>query len=65
MERFMRYFTIFCIDAINRNANLSPDEYPCLELFEEAWDEPGLLSECPLWHRPLNFNPFVTDNRDC
>jgi len=52
------------IRAINRNANLSPDQSPCLELPAEAWDEPKLLSECPLCHQPLKFNPFIVDNRD-
>ncbi len=51
------------IKAINRNANLSPDQSPCLELPDEAWDEPRLLSECPLCHKPLKFNPFIVDNR--
>jgi len=51
------------IKAINRNANLSSDQSPCLELPDEAWDEPRLLSECPLCHKPLKFNPFIVDNR--
>ena len=50
------------IRAINRNANLSPDKSPCLELPDEAWEEPKLLSECPLCHKPLKFNPFIVDN---
>jgi len=56
--------TLDLIRDINRNANLSPDQSPCLELPAEAWDEPGLLSECPLCHRPLKFNPFIVDNRE-
>lgn len=36
----------------------------CEELPPEAWDERGLLSECPHCHRPLKFNPVVVDNRD-
>jgi len=51
------------IRAINRNAGLSPDQSICLELPDEAWEEPRLLSECPLCHRPLKFNPFIVDNR--
>lgn len=51
------------IRAINRNAHLSPDQSPCLDLPAGAWDEPRLLSECPLCHKPLKFNPFIVDNR--
>lgn len=32
------------ITAINRNANLSPDQPPCLELPDEAWEEPRAFS---------------------
>ena len=52
------------IMAIARDANLSPDQFPCLELPKEAWNEPKLLSECPLCHKPLKFNPFIVDNRE-
>jgi len=51
------------ISAINRDAKLSPGQSPCLELPKEAWDEPRLISECPLCHKPLKFNPFIVDNR--
>lgn len=51
------------IRAVNRDANLSPDQSPCLELPDKAWEEPRLLSECPLCHKPLKFNPFIVDNR--
>mgnify|MGYP006910668148 CR=1 FL=1 len=52
------------IRCITREANLKDHQSPCLELPREAWDEPGLLSECPLCHKPLKFNPFIVDNRD-
>ena len=52
------------IRAINRNAKIQPNQSPCLELPDEAWDEPRLLSECPLCRQPLKFNPFVVDNRE-
>lgn len=52
------------IAATTRTAHLGPDDFPCLGLPAEAWAEPGLLSECPLCHEPLKFNPFVVDNRD-
>jgi WD40 repeat protein len=45
------------------NAYLTPDQSPCLELPDEAWNEPRLLSECPHCHAPLRFNPFIVDNR--
>jgi WD40 repeat protein len=51
------------IRAINRNAHLSPNQSPCLELPDTAWDEPRLLSECPLCHKPLKFSPFIVDNK--
>ena len=51
------------IMAIAREANLSSDQSPCLELPAEAWEEPRLLSECPHCHEPLRFNPFIVDNR--
>jgi WD40 repeat protein len=52
------------ITAITRDARLGPNDSPCLNLPAEAWAEPHLLSECPLCHEPLKFNPFVVDNRD-
>lgn len=52
------------IRVLTRGANLKDNQSPCLELPREAWDEPRLLSECPLCHKPLKFNPFIVDNRD-
>ena len=52
------------ITAITGEARLPPEQSPCLELPEEAWEEPGLLSECPYCHKPLKFNPFVVDEMD-
>lgn len=52
------------IMGITRDANLSPDQSPCLELPDEAWEEPHLLSECPLCHKPPRFDPFIADNRE-
>jgi len=49
--------------SIVQNTILPPDQSPCLELPTEAWDEPKLLSGCPLCHKPLKFNPFIVDNR--
>jgi hypothetical protein len=52
------------IAAVTRTARLVPDDSTSLGLPAEAWAEPRLLSECPLCHEPLKFNPFVVDNRD-
>ncbi len=29
---------------------------------DKAWDDPRLISECPLCHEKLKFNPFIVDN---
>jgi hypothetical protein len=34
-----------------------------LELPDEAWEEPKLLSECPKCGGKLKFNPFIVDNK--
>ena len=47
------------ITGITGRANLFPGQLSCFDLPKEAWDEPGLLSECPYCHRPLKFNPFI------
>jgi len=52
------------ITSINRNAGITPEQSPILHLPDEAWDEPRLISECPLCHKPLKYNPFIVDNRD-
>lgn len=62
------FFTIIntildVIRSINRDAGLTPEQSPCLELPDQAWEEPKLISECPHCHKPLKFNPFVVDNQ--
>jgi hypothetical protein len=52
------------VNAIARDAGLGARGSPCLKLAAEAWNEPGLISECPKCHEPLKFNPFVVDNRE-
>jgi WD40 repeat protein len=52
------------IAAITRAARLDPADSPCLKLPADAWEDRRLLSQCPLCHEPLKFNPFVVDNRD-
>ncbi len=49
------------VDTINRiteMAALSPEQSPCLDLPEEVWEYPGLLSRCPNCNEELKFNPF-------
>jgi WD40 repeat protein len=50
------------LEAIARNAGLSPDRAPCIELPPEAWDDAALESECPECRRVLRFNPYLVDN---
>ncbi len=45
------------IGVLHEN-NIQPDQSPCLELLDEAWEHPGLLAECPKCHESLKFNPF-------
>jgi hypothetical protein len=40
------------INGITRNANLTDNQSPCLDLPVEVWDEPRLLSACPLCRQP-------------
>jgi WD40 repeat protein len=47
------------IVAITKKAGLKSEQSPCLELPEEAWEDPGLLGECPNCNEKLKFNPFI------
>ena len=47
------------IETITKKARLKPGQSPCLELPKEAWEEPGLLGNCPKCGGELKFNPFV------
>jgi hypothetical protein len=47
------------IEGITKEAGLNPNQSPCLELPDEAWEKPGLLSECPKCGEKLKFNPFI------
>lgn len=47
------------IDEIKLKAGLKPDQSPCLELPDEAWEDPGLLGNCPKCGEKLKFNPFI------
>jgi hypothetical protein len=47
------------IEKITKKTGLRPEQSPCLELPDEAWEDPGLLGECPKCGAKLRFNPFV------
>jgi hypothetical protein len=47
------------IETITKKAGLKPDQSPCLELPDEAWEDPGLLGNCPRCGAELKFNPFI------
>jgi hypothetical protein len=51
------------ITAITSAARLEIAASPFATFPAEAWADPRLLSECPLCHEPLRFNPFVVDNK--
>lgn len=46
------------IQKIAIKAGLRPEQSPCLELTDEAWEEPGLMDNCPKCGEGLKFNPF-------
>jgi len=52
------------IEEITMKAGLSPHQSPCLELQDDAWEEPGLLSYCPNCKKELKFNPFVVEKTE-
>jgi len=55
---------ISLIKDINKEAGITPEMSPCLSLPDEAFENPGLLSECPNCRKPLRFNPFIVDNKN-
>lgn len=52
------------IEKITIKANLAPEDSPCLVLPDEAWEDAGLLSECPRCSELLKFNPFIAGGED-
>jgi WD40 repeat protein len=48
------------IHSITKNADLKPDQSPCLELPDKAWDDPGLACICTGCGANLRFNPFIS-----
>jgi hypothetical protein len=47
------------IEKITKKAGLRSVQSSCLELPDKAWEDPGLLSECPNCGEKLKFNPFI------
>ena len=47
------------IYEITSKAGLKPEELPCHELPDGAWESPGLLTNCPKCGEVLKFNPFI------
>jgi hypothetical protein len=47
------------IDRIIKKAGLKSEQSTCLELPDEAWEDPGLLINCPNCKASLKFNPFI------
>jgi WD40 repeat protein len=47
------------INNITKKFGLRPEQSPCLELPDEAWEDPGLLGNCPKCGGELKFNPFI------
>jgi WD40 repeat protein len=47
------------IERITKKASLIPEQSPCLELPKEAWEESGLLCNCPKCGEKLKYNPFI------
>jgi len=52
------------IAKITKKARLKPEQSPYLELPKEAFEEPGLLDNCPKCGEALKFNPFVAGGDD-
>jgi WD40 repeat protein len=44
---------------ITKTNGLRPDQSPCMQLPHDAWEDPGLLSNCPICGEGLKFNPFI------
>jgi len=59
-HRFAPPTTILAtIENITKKAGLRSDQSPCLELPDEAWEDSGLLGNCPKCCGKLKFNPFI------
>ncbi|MCX6249895.1 MAG: hypothetical protein NTX61_04000 [Bacteroidetes bacterium] len=49
---------------INNKVKLKPEQSPCLELPDEAWENPGLIGNCPACGEKLKFNPFIAGDTE-
>ncbi len=60
-----RYFDLPAgMEQLLRDLSAGPGSgSPCLNLPEEAWEEPALFVDCPECHGALRLNPFFVDNR--
>jgi WD40 repeat protein len=47
------------IMQIMKEVDIKPDQSPCLDLPDEAWENPALIGECPNCRERLKFNPFI------
>jgi WD40 repeat protein len=47
------------INNITKKVGLRPEQSPCMELPDEAWEDPVLLGNCPKCKGELKFNPFI------
>jgi len=47
------------IKSILQNSHIDACDSPCLCLPSEAWEDPGLLGNCPKCGAELKFNPFI------
>ena len=52
-------YIIETIKGILQYNNICPQDSPCLNLPDEAWEDPGLLGNCPKCGADLKFNPFI------
>jgi len=50
---------IECINFLHKEGNIGPMDSPCIKLPKEAWEDPGLLGNCPKCGAALKFNPFI------
>jgi WD40 repeat protein len=48
-----------CIKTIHKEGNIRLLDSPCIKLPKEAWEDPGLLGNCPKCGGELKFNPFI------
>ena len=52
------------IENITKLNKLRPEQSPCIDLPDEASEEPGLIGNCPRCGERLKFNPFISDRNE-